>query len=257
MEKFIQQIGKRAGEMLLKDFKFRAEDVKKRSSSKGFHTRYDFAVERFLISQIKKKYPDHSILGEETGAQEKNSEYFWIIDPLDGTGNFLNHNPFFSVSIALLKNNQPYLGFIYAPFLKEIYFAQRGKGAFLNGKRTRVNNRNNFVKSYFCFCEGGEKSREGKTRVAKFFQTIYPQVKEVRKLGSAALECAWVASGRAEGYFSTRILPWDVAAGVLLIQEAGGKVTNFQGKPWQPIQEDFIASNGKIHNNLIKILKDY
>lgn len=254
MEKFIQKIGKKAGEMLLKDFKFKPGELRKRSNSREVHTRHDLDTEKFLIQEIKKKYPNHLILGEETGRSGKNSEYFWIIDPLDGTSNFINHNPFFSVSIALLKNNQPYLGFIYAPYLKEFYFAKKGEGAFRNGKKISISKISDFKKSYLCFCEGGE---DNKKRVAKIFHSIYPKVIEVRKLGSAALECAWVASGRVEGYFSTKISPWDVAAGTLIIQEAGGKVTNFKGKLWQPIQDDYIASNGKIHSNLLKLLKNF
>lgn len=253
MEKFIQQIGKRAGEMLLNNFKFKAGELRKRSSSKGVHTKQDFSVEDYLVSAIKKKYPSHSILGEERGEHKKQSEFFWIIDPLDGTSNFVNHNPLFAVSIALLKNNQPYLGLINAPFLKEIYFAKKGKGAFRNGQRMKISRISDFKKSYLCFCEGGE---DNKKRTVKIFQAIYPQVLEARKLGSAALECAWVASGRVEGYFSTKISPWDVAAGVLLVQEAGGKVTNFQGQSWQPIKNDFIASNGKIHPYLTKVFKN-
>ncbi len=254
MDKFIQQIGKRAGEMLLRDFKFKPGELRKRSSSKGVHTRHDLDTEKFLIREIKKKYPNHLILGEETGHSGRKSEFFWIIDPLDGTSNFINHNPFFSVSIALLKNNQPYLGFICAPFLKEFYFAKKESGAFRNGKKISISKISNFKKSYLCFCEGGE---DDKKRVIEIFHSIYPKVIEVRKLGSAALECAWVASGRVEGYFSTKISPWDVAAGTLMIQEAGGKVTNFKGKPWQPIKEDFIASNGKIHSRLVKLLEKY
>jgi len=253
MEKFIQQIGKRAGEMLLKNFKFKPGELRKRSSSKGVHTKQDFSVEDYLINEIRKKYPEHSILGEERGEHKKQSEFFWIIDPLDGTSDFVNYNPFFGVSIALLKNNRPYLGLINAPFLKEIYFAKKGKGAFRNGKRIEISKISSFRKSYLCFCEGGENDKK---RLAKIFYSIYPKVLEVRKLGAASLECAWVASGRVEGYFSTKISSWDVAAGTLLIQEAGGKVTNFQGKPWKPVQEDFIASNGKIHKKLVQQLKN-
>lgn len=251
MEKFIQQIGKKAGEMLLKGFRFKDQTVRQRSTSKGVHTKYDLMVEKFLVGQIKKRYPSHSILGEELGQHLKEKKFFWIIDPLDGTSNFVNHNSFFSVSIALLKNDQPYLSYIYAPFLREEYFAQRGKGAFRNKRRIRVSNISNLEKAYLCFCEGGENNKK---RMIKLFGQTYSETKEVRKLGSAALECAWVASGRNEGYFSTKISPWDVAAGVLLVEEAGGQATNFQGRKRQPIEDDFIASNGKIHKRLVNIL---
>lgn len=253
MEKFIQQIGKRAGEILLKGFKFRPGELRKRRKGKEVHTEYDFAVEDYLVDEIKRKYPDHSILGEERGEYKKESEFLWIIDPLDGTSNFLNYNPFFSVSIAVLKKNQLYLSYVYAPLLKEIYFAKKEAGAFRNGKKIKISKISDFKKSYLCFCEGRE---DNKKRVAKIFHQIYPRILGIGKLGSAALECAWVASGRAEGYFSTKIAAWDVAAGALLVQEAGGRVTNFQGKPWQPVQDDFIASNGKIHSKLISLLRN-
>jgi len=217
------------------------------------HTKYDLMVEKFLVGQINKKYPGHSILGEEFGQHLKEKDFLWIIDPLDGTSNFVNHNPFFSVSIALLKNDQPYLSYIYAPFLKEEYFAQKGKGAFRNKKRIRVSHISNFKKAYLCFCEGGENNKK---RMIKLFGQTYFETKEARKLGSAALECAWVASGRNEGYVSTKISPWDVAAGVLLVEEAGGQATNFQGRKWQPIKDDFVASNGKIQTHLINLLKN-
>lgn len=253
MEKFIQRIGKKAGEILLKNFKFRLEKIKERAGGKNLHTKQDFLVEDYLIKEIKKKYPHHSILGEERGKQEGRSNFLWLIDPLDGTNNFVNHNPFFSLSICLFKNNQPYLAYIYAPALDEIYFAKKGFGSFRNGKRIKVSKVSNFKDSYLCFCEGGEKR---KRRLVKIFQKVYPKVLEIRKLGSAALECAWVASGRAEGYFSTQISPWDVAAGVLLVEEAGGKVTNFKSQSWRLLKDDFIASNGKIHSQLVRLLKN-
>lgn len=129
---------------------------------------------------------------------------------------------------------------------------KKNKGAFLNGKRIKVTRIKDLAKSYVYVCEGGDKNRK---RTVKVIAKIYPQVVDLRKLGSAGLECAWLAVGRAEGYVTTAIEPWDVAAGVILVQEAGGRVTNFQGRPWQPIRSDLVFSNTKIHQKLVNLIK--
>jgi len=233
----------------LENFKKEKELLSMRTTSKEAATRYDNESDKLIIEEIRNKYPEHNILTEESGLEDKNSDYLWIVDSLDGTGNFANYNPLFSVCIALLKNKELKLGAIYAPAIDEFYFAEKSKGAFLNNERISVSEVSSLEKSYIIFCEGAEKDRQ---RTSKIMNKIYPQVTDHRKIGSAGVETGWVASGKVDGYWTTRIEPWDVAAGVLLIQEAGGKVTDFKGNPWTPERKDLVCSNGKIHPKMKK-----
>lgn len=256
MKRELIQIIQKAGKILMRYFRADAKLTSMRGSVKGVTTRYDKMVEEFIVRALRnlpageKKY---NFLTEESGLIDKGSDYTWVIDSLDGTVNFACGNPLFSICIALLKKNKPILGIIYAPALNELYYTKKGKGAFLNGRRIKVTKINDLAKSYVYICEGGEK---GRARTNKVMTKIYPRVIDLRKLGSAGLECAWLASGRAEGYVTTAIEPWDVAAGVILVQEAGGKVTNFCGKPWQPIRSDLVFSNAQIHQKLIKLIRN-
>ncbi|MCS7106108.1 MAG: inositol monophosphatase [Candidatus Aenigmarchaeota archaeon] len=255
MEKFLLDaisFARKAGLLLLKDFK-KVKEYSKRGHSKAIKTIYDKASENLIKKLISKKYPEHSILSEETGYVEKNPEYLWVVDPLDGTGNFVNGNPLFSVSVAFMEKNKLKYGAIYFPVSNEIFFAERGKGAFLNGRRITVSKIDKLEKSYFVTCEGVEKS---KRRKARLYSTIISKAVDIRKLGSGSLECAWVASGRAEAYITFKVPPWDVAAGVLLVEEAGGKVSDFKGKKWSLRQCDFLASNSLVHEKILKLIKN-
>lgn len=254
MKKFLEKIIKKGGKKLEKFFKESWELVSLRKSSKEIVTQYDKIVDQFLRQQIHQKFPSHSILSEEGGFFQGKSQYCWIIDSLDGTSNFANHNPFFTICIALLKGKEILMGAIFAPLLQEFYFAQKGKGAFLNGKKIQVSKVKDFKESYLVFCEGAEKNRE---KICQILKEIYPRVKDLRKIGSAGLETAWVAGGRVDGYFTTQIDLWDVAPGILLVQEAGGKISNFSGQKWKLKRENLVFSNGKIHQNLIKILSKF
>lgn len=253
VEKFIQRLAKKAGKKLLYYFQTDNSLISLRGTSKQIVTKYDKLIDRLIIKEIREKFPDHSILSEESGFLKKKKEFLWVIDSLDGSGNFANNNPLFSLCIALCLKTEPFLSVIYAPVINEFYFAKKFNGAYLNEKKIRVSKIDNLKESYIVYCEGNEKRKK---RIAKIFSTLYPKVTELRKIGSAGLEIAWTASGRADGYFTTKIDPWDVAAGVLLIQEAGGKVTNFQGESWQLRRSDLIFSNGLIHKGFQKILKN-
>jgi myo-inositol-1(or 4)-monophosphatase len=225
--------------------------LKKRSSAKEITTIYDKEVDRLIIEEIKIHYPHHSLLTEESGFLQGDPDWLWIVDSLDGTGNFANFNPFFAVCLALMHKNELLLGTVYAPAIDEFYFAEKGQGAYLNGVKIQVSDISDVNQSYILYCEGGEKDRE---RTGKLLHKVYPHVTDIRKLGSAGLETAWVAAGRREAYFTARISPWDVAPGVLLVQEAGGKVTDFRGNPWQPQTGDFLFSNEKLHGKVLSLL---
>ena len=211
-------------------------------------------LDRFIVREIEKKYPLHSILTEEGGYIDKGSEYLWIVDPIDGTSNFASGNPLFSVSIALMKEKQLLLGAIYAPAINEFYFAKRNTGAYLNGKRIHVSSISKLKRAYMYQCEGAEKNRK---KTIKLVKLLYPKVLDIRKLGSASIEAAWVALGRGDAYVTTSEEAWDVAAAVLLVEEAGGKVTDFKGKKWRPRRTNLVFSNKKLHKQILNIIKKY
>ena len=248
---FAVKIARKAGKYLLENFEKHPKLVKERGLAKEIVTKYDKVSDRIIREELIKKYP-YNLLTEESGFTNFNSERTWVVDSLDGSSNFAVGNPFFSVSIALTEKDKIVLGVIYAPFLKELYTVVRGKGAFLNGKRIHVSEVKELRRAYLLSCEGGEKTNK---RIAKINSLLHPKVKDMRKLGSGAIEGGFVASGRADAYITTKIYPWDIASAVLLVEEAGGKVTNFQGEEWNLKQSDLILSNGKIHNKILSRIK--
>jgi myo-inositol-1(or 4)-monophosphatase len=252
MRDFTVRLAQKAGGALLEAFQRDQGSIALRSTAKEAASRYDKLIDRLIIEEISKALPRHSILTEESGYHKAVDEWLWIIDSLDGTGNFSNHNPFFAVCIALLHRGELTLGVVYAPALNELYLAEKGKGAYLNGVKLGVSNIDELNGSYIIYCEGGCKDQE---RSVNLLQRVYPQVTDIRKLGSAGLETAWVASGRAEAYFTTDIEPWDVAAGVLLVSEAGGKTSDFNGNPWRRECGDYLFSNGHVHPRLLELLQ--
>ena len=245
---FMVQLVRKAGDFLLEGFRRDQASVFLRNTAKDAASSYDKLVDRLITAEISKAHPRHSILAEESGYHQAGDEWLWIVDSLDGTGNFSNHNPIFAVCIALMHRGELTLGVIYAPALNELYLAERGKGAYLNGVRIKVSHIADLNRSYIIYCEGGSKDRD---RTGILLHNIYPHVTDIRKLGSAGLETAWVASGRVEAYYTTAIEPWDVAAGVLLVEEAGGTVSDFSGAPWKPERGDYLFSNGHAHEPLL------
>lgn len=223
-----------------------------RQSPKALKLVADQTMDQFMVERIQAAYPDHDIVSEERAAITHGSRYRWIIDPIDGSVNFSTHNPFVAISLALLVDDQLELGVIAAPLLGEQFAAQRGRGATVNGQPLHVSGTAQLSDAYLVTCDGGSVDRT--ESFSTLVRNYYDQVKDLRKLGSAALECAWVASGRADAYVTMAIDPWDVAAGVLLVQEAGGQVTTFQGQPWTPQQHDMIFSNRLLHSALLERL---
>jgi len=253
LKEFAVNLAKEAGSVLMDYFQRDQELINLRSTAKEAATKYDKLFDQLIIEKIRKTYPNHSLLTEESGYQAADPDWLWIVDSLDGTGNFANQNSYFSVCLALVHKGKLSLGVIYAPAIHELYLAEKGKGAFLNQKRIHVSNIGELQKSYLFYCEGGEKDR---IRTGNILHGIYPKVMDIRKLGSAGLETAWVAAGRGEAYFTTKIEPWDVAPGVLLVSEAGGYVTDFKGNPWRQECGDFLFSNKQIHPTLLELLHD-
>ena len=193
MKELIESLTRKAGDTLMSHFRQGWALLKKRSPAKEITTIYDKEVDRLIIEEIKRHYPHHSLLTEESGFLQGDPEWLWIVDSLDGTGNFANFNPFFSVCIALMHQSKLLLGAIYAPAIDEFYLAEKGKGAYLNGVKIQVSDVSDLSQSYIFYCEGGDKDRE---RTGKLLHKVYPRVTDIRKLGSAGLETAWVAAGK-------------------------------------------------------------
>jgi myo-inositol-1(or 4)-monophosphatase len=249
--RLIEDLATTAGSFLLGHFREEPELLALRTSAKEAATRYDKMTDDLIIGGIRDVFPNHSILTEESGLLQADPEWLWIVDSLDGTGNFANWNPLFSVCLALMHKSELILGVVHAPAIGEFYLAERGGGSYLNGRRIRVSDTADLQQSYLLYCEGGEKDRR---RTGAALAAVYPKVVDIRKLGSAGLETAWVAAGKGEAYFTTKIEPWDVAAGVLLVREAGGRVTDLRGGEWVAQRGDLLFSNGRVHAPMLELL---
>jgi myo-inositol-1(or 4)-monophosphatase len=249
----IEDLARTAGSFLLEHFREDSTLLAMRTSAKEAATKYDKMSDELIIEGIRGAFPKHSILTEENGLLQGDREWLWIVDSLDGTGDFADWNPLFSVCVALMHESVLALGVVYAPAIDEFYLAERGSGAYLNGKKIHVSDTAALQQSYLFYCEGGEKDRQ---RTGDALAAVYPKVVDIRKLGSAGLETAWVAAGKGEAYFTMKIEPWDVAAGVLLVREAGGRVTDLRGGEWISERSDLLFSNGQVlHQQLLELLR--
>ncbi len=241
---------KEAGKILMKYY---GKGVKgKVKFEDNLVSKVDLEAEKKIISVIKSKYPNHSILSEECGEKKKDSDYMWIIDPLDGTHNFLAGLNMFGTCIALKHKQEVILGVIFLPYFGQLYVAEKGKGAFLNGKKMHVSKNSNLNDSMILYDGGLRRDRHVKL---KAIDLLMDKVFRLRILGAACVNFAYLAKGDADAYIEHSTNPWDIAAGMLIVQEAGGKVTNRAGEAHSLGNEGFVASNGKIHKELIDLTK--
>ena len=250
---FAQLTAVKAGELLIKMSKNRHK-----ISYKGrvnLVTEADLASEEFITETIKKKYPLHSILAEEEAAIENESEFRWIIDPLDGTTNYAHDFPFWCVSIALEFNGQIVVGAIHDPLRKEMFSAVKGGGAYLNKKKISVSTQQSLEKALLAtgFPYDIGTSRENNL---KYFDRFARKARGVRRAGSAALDLCYLACGRFDGFWELKLSPWDTAAGTLIVKEAGGKVTDFRGSRYSIYDKYILASNRKIHAQMMRVLAE-
>ena len=228
--------------------------IKYKSKNKlNLVTQVDRLCEKAILAIIRKNFPTHGIWAEESGRATNDSPYTWFVDPLDGTTNFAHSYPFFCVSIALVKDHKLQVGVIYDVLRDECFTAVRGKGAFLNGKRLFVSKTSSLEESLVCtgFAYAVRETRYNLDNFEKFVL----KAQGVRRDGSAALNLAYVAAGRFDGFWERGIQAWDMAAGVLMVQEAGGKVNDITGKTFDLMAQNALASNGKIHDKIFRILK--
>lgn len=256
IKEFAIGLALRSGNMLMKEFRALSPEQIRFKDKRELVTSTDIKVNHFLVSKIRHAFPDHSILSEEDGLNrgKEQSGYEWVVDPLDGTTNFIMRHTFFTTTIALLKNGEPVIGVIYSPYTRELFVAEKGKGARRNEVRMHVSNEDNLKTSFLCFAYSHEK--KSLQRAVAAYQHFEFEARSMRHFGSSSLELAFVAAGRVDGMIITPpIRIWDVAAGMLMIREAGGKVTDFEGDPSAIAKNGLVATNGKIHKQILKVIK--
>ncbi len=253
MKRTAIKAAKEAGKIILKYYSKNVNAASKTNTC-DLVTEADIASENKIISIIKNKFSDHSILTEESGEEIHKSDYCWVIDPLDGTNNFYHKFPMFCVSIALYKKGKPLIGVVFDPLKKEFFYAEKNEGAYLNNKKINVSSVNSLSKSLLVlgfYYERGLLMRKSLDQMKKFF---YENVHGIRRTGSAALDLCYTACGRFDGYWELTLNPWDYAAGSLILTEAGGRITNIQGGKYHLMMGNVAASNRKIHKQMLGIL---
>ncbi len=220
-------------------------------------TNIDHDAENYLIERINETFPACDIIAEESGYNESGADLLWIIDPLDGTNNFAHGIPHFSVTVGLYSRSQNSVlaGCVYNPVLNELFSALKGKGAYKNGKRITVSDTKDIAVSVlatgFAYDKGNYEINN-----LKQFNAVLPNLQGIRRFGSAALDLAHTACGRLDGYWEAMINAWDISAGVLLIKEAGGSVTDYMGNDIDIFKNEIIATNGHIHNELQCLIRE-
>ena len=246
---------RKSAKILIRDF---GEIEKLQVSVKGpgdFVTTSDKKVEKILIEELQKARPKYSILSEEIGQIKNDKEFRWIIDPIDGTANFLHGVPHFAISIGLEKNEEIICGIVFDQIKDEMFVAEKGNGSFLNNQRMRVSSRSK-LKDCIVFTGGPRQNAKGKELSIEEYKNFSSIVQiPIRKMGSAALDMAYVAAGRCDGFWQRNLNYWDYAAGIVLVKEAGGFVTDFQGNNRYIENETILAANSKINGEMIKVLK--
>jgi myo-inositol-1(or 4)-monophosphatase len=215
----------------------------------------DRQAQKIIISILRRAFPGHGFLAEENGKQQIGREnYCWLIDPLDGTTNYAHGFPIFCVSIALEKEGELLVGVVYDPMRQELFQAIKGQGAWLNGRRLRVSKTSSLNRSLLATGFPYDL-RESPVNNLVHFENFLFRVQAIRRCGAAALDLAYVACGRFDGFWELKLNPWDVAAGSLLVEEAGGRVTDFRGSKLNLAAGEIVASNGLIHASMLKVLR--
>jgi myo-inositol-1(or 4)-monophosphatase len=246
----IKPIMEKAGQILLGFFDKKLTFTEKDQS--GFVTEADLASEKYLIDTLGSLLPQSAFYAEESG-KTGTGDYRWVIDPLDGTTNFAHRLPYFCISVALTHHDKPIVGAIYNPMLKDFFYAQQGGGATLNGVPIRVREQQDLSRTVMAVGFPYAKNTQF-MKLVEGVQRVLPATYALRSFGAVALDLAYVAAGRLDGAFFEGLGWWDVAAGIVLIEEAGGKATDFQGGQIGPDYASFVAANGPMHQKLLPLL---
>jgi len=244
-----------AGQILIKNFGKITEAQIETKNKNDFVTYVDKLSEEKIIGNILKSFPEHAILGEESGELLTRSEYRWIIDPLDGTTNFIHGVPTFAVSIALQKNNELILGVVYDPLRDELFHAEKGQGSYLNDKRIYVSKKEELAN---CLITTGFPYRTDDyyRDYVKIFAEFMVKTAGIRRPGAAVLDLAYTAAGRFDGFWEMLLKPWDIAAGAILIEEAGGVITDINGENTYLLTGSVASGNKLIHEQIIREIKN-
>lgn len=248
------QAALRAGMLLRQGFSSSFE-IKSKPGNQNLVTEYDHKAEECIISMIRERFPHHNFLAEESGEKKSSSAITWVIDPLDGTVNFAHNIPVFSVSIAACLGEEVLCGVVYQPITEELFMAEKGNGSFLNGKRLKVSTTSD-VESAILSTGFPYNLDQNPLGCIDAFCRIAKMGMPIRRLGSAAIDLSYVAAGRFDGFWEVELQPWDLAAAKLILEEAGGKLTHYDGKK-HPIyvSSTVLATNGIIHDKMISLLK--
>jgi myo-inositol-1(or 4)-monophosphatase len=240
--------------MLMKEYSTKSFTISNKEGFNNLVTEVDHKSEELIFAIIKKNFPEHQILSEESGEFIQDSNYKWIIDPIDGTVNYANHIPVCCVSIGLEINGRIDLGAVYNPFIGELFFAERGQGATLNEQPIQVSTQKHLATS--CIATGFPYIYlDIANSPLEVFSKLIRKGVPVRRLGSAAIDMCYVAAGRFDGFYEHKLNAWDSAAGFLMIEEAGGKVTDIKGDAYNPYKHGIIATNGIIHDELLAVVQ--
>ena len=254
MKETLIKSAREAGKIIKENFGGRFGIESKENVTANIVTEIDKNAEAKAIEIIKNEFPDHGILAEEIGGIDEKAETRWIIDPIDGTTNFAHGLPICCVSIGIEKDGEVIMGAVYNPILEEFFFAEKGAGAYLNDKKISVSNTENFQLSLLVTGFPYDTSRDPDNPLGVFGEIVMMDV-PVRRLGSAAIDLCWVACGRFDGFWEYNLNPWDVAAGYLIVKEAGGRVTDFSNNELSIYKRQILATNGKIHDTLMEAIK--
>jgi len=216
-------------------------------------TEVDLAAEKIILEIVSRNFPEDNILSEEVGKRDESSNRTWLIDPLDGTTNFAHRFPFFAVSIALEIENEVVLGIVYNPYMNEFFEASKGKGAYLNDEPLRVSATFSLQESLLTTGFPYDV-HERPEKIMGLLEKMTVRAQGIRRLGSAALDLCYVAAGRLDGFWEESLNPWDTGAGDIVVREAGGRLTTFLGGPYHPYLKSVVASNGLIHDEMIRVI---
>ncbi len=252
----IKQAAYEAGELLKEGFE--KNNTIEFKSEIDLVTEYDFQIEQFLMKKLGEAFSEYEVIGEETGSNQQSRDKKIIIDPIDGTTNFIHRIPIVGISIGVVENGEAVAGVVYNPLLDEMYWAQKGQGSYCNDRPLSVTATDTLTQSLIATGFPYTKIDRGDDYrwTVKTFENILPFTRDMRRLGAASIDLCYVASGVYDGYYEINLKPWDVAAGVVIVTEAGGKISGAEGKKYDLEDKLIIASNGKIHDKIIEKMAD-
>jgi len=256
LEKIIN-IVKKAGIIMIDADRSKLGESEKEGSA-NFVTKYDICVQKYLEYSLKKVFPDAAFLAEENGEDQvvPGNGYTFVIDPIDGTKNFIQNLKNSTISVGLLKDGKPYIGVIYQPYNEDIFYAEKGKGSYLNGEKISVSKKP-LSKSIINIGTAPYYREELGEKTTKIFAELFMKVDDIRRIGSAALDIANVASGRADGFYELRLSPWDFTAGACIIEEAGGIISDANGNPLQyGKKSSIVCGNKENYQDLLRIVRN-